>query len=43
MESSIDGGVPYSKEERSIHRLVFLLLDFLVFCKLYLGYSKFLG
>jgi hypothetical protein len=35
--------VPYSKKERSIHVLVFLLLDFLVFCKLYLEYSKFLG
>jgi hypothetical protein len=27
----------------SIHTLVFLLLEFHVFCKLYLGYSKFLG
>ena len=31
--------VPYSKEEWSIHILVFLILDFLVFCKFYLGYS----
>jgi hypothetical protein len=35
--------VPHSKEERSIHTLVFFLLEFHVFCKLYLGYSKFLG
>jgi hypothetical protein len=35
--------VPYSKEEQSIHPLVFPLLDFLVFCKLYLGCSIFLG
>jgi hypothetical protein len=34
--------VPYSKQECSIYTLVFLL-DFLVFCKLYLGHSKFLG
>jgi hypothetical protein len=34
---------PYSKEEWSIHTLVFLILDFLVFCKLNLGYPKFLG
>ena len=33
--------VPYSKELWSIHVLVFLLLDFLVFCKLYLGYLSF--
>jgi hypothetical protein len=32
-----------SKEEWSIHALLFLLLEFHVFCKLYLGYSKFLG
>ena len=35
--------VPPSKKERSIHTLVFLLLEFHVFCKLYLGYSKLLG
>ena len=35
--------VPPSKKDQSIHTLVFLLLDFLVFCKLYLEYSKFLG
>jgi hypothetical protein len=35
--------VAYSKEEQSIHVFVFLLLDFLVFCKLYLGCSMFLG
>jgi hypothetical protein len=35
--------VPYSKEKRSIHPLVFRLLDILVFCKLYLGCSMFLG
>jgi hypothetical protein len=33
--------VPPSKKERSIHTLVFLLLEFHVFCKLYFGYSKF--
>ena len=27
----------------SVHTLVFVLLEFNVFCKLYLGYSKFLG
>ena len=31
-----------SKKDRSIHTLAFLLLEFHVFCKLYLGYSKFL-
>jgi hypothetical protein len=35
--------VPHSKKEGSIHTLVFLPLHFHVFCKLYLGYSKFLG
>jgi hypothetical protein len=35
--------VPHSKKEQSIHTLVFLLLEFHVFCKFYLGYSKFLG
>ena len=35
--------VPHSKKEWSIHTLVFLLLEFHVFCKLYLEYSKFLG
>jgi hypothetical protein len=35
--------VPHSKEKGSIHTLVFLLLEFQVFCKLYLEYSKFLG
>ena len=35
--------VPPSKKEQSIHPLAFLLLEFHVFCKLYLGYSKFLG
>jgi hypothetical protein len=35
--------VPHSQKERSIHTLVFVLLDFHVFCKMYLGYSKFLG
>jgi hypothetical protein len=34
--------VPHSKEGQSIHPLVFLL-EFHVFCKLYLGYSKFLS
>ena len=28
---------------RSIHTLVYILLEFHVFFKLYLGYSKFLG
>ena len=35
--------VPPSKKDQSIHILVFLLLEFHVFCILYLGYSKFLG
>ena len=34
---------PHSKKEQSILTLAFLLLEFHVFCKLYLGYSKFLG
>jgi hypothetical protein len=34
---------PYSKKGQSVHTLVFLLLEFHVFCKLYLRYSKFLG
>jgi hypothetical protein len=35
--------VPHSKEGQSIGTLIFLLLEFHVFCKLYLGYSKLLG
>jgi hypothetical protein len=35
--------IPHFKKEQSIHTLVFLILEFYVFCKLYLGYSKFLG
>jgi hypothetical protein len=35
--------VPHSKKEQSIHTLVFRLLEFHVFCKLYLGYSELLG
>ncbi|EDL11841.1 mCG147410 [Mus musculus] len=35
--------VPHSKKEQSSRTLVFLLLEFRVFCKLYLRYSKFLG
>ena len=35
--------VPHSKKEWTNHTLVFLLLEFHVFCKLYLVYSKFLG
>jgi hypothetical protein len=34
--------VPHSKEGRSVYTLEFLLLEFHVFCNLYLGYSKFL-
>jgi hypothetical protein len=34
--------VPHSKKEGSSHTLVFLP-DFRLFCKLYLGYSTFLG
>jgi hypothetical protein len=38
--NSINGYfIPHSKKGRSIHTLVFLLLEFHVFCKLYLGYS----
>ena len=32
-----------SKKDQSIHTLVFLLLEFHVFCELYLGYSELLG
>jgi hypothetical protein len=35
--------VPHSKKKQSIHTLVFFLLEFYVFSKLYFGYSKFLG
>ena len=35
--------VPNSKKGHSVHTLVFILLEFHVFCILYLGYSKFLG
>ena len=35
--------VPPSKKNQHIHTLVFLLLEFHGFCKLYLEYSKFLG
>jgi hypothetical protein len=35
--------VPISKKVQSDHTLVFVLLEFHVFCNLYLGYSKFLG
>jgi hypothetical protein len=31
-----------SKKDQNIHSFVFLLLEFHVFCKLYLGYSEFL-
>ena len=33
--------VPHSKKEQSIHTLIFLLLEFHVFCKLYLGCLSF--
>ena len=32
--------VPPSRKDRSIHTLVFLILQFHVVCKLYLGYSN---
>jgi hypothetical protein len=35
--------VPNSNKGQSVHIFVFVLLEFYVFCKLYLGYSKFLG
>jgi hypothetical protein len=35
--------VPPSEKDRSIHTLVFLLLEFHVFCELYLGNSELLG
>jgi hypothetical protein len=35
--------VPHSKKDRSIHTLVFLLLEFHVACELCLGYSDLLG
>jgi hypothetical protein len=34
--------LPLSKKDRSIHTSVFLLLEFHVLCKLYLGYSELL-
>ena len=34
---------PPSKMDRSIHSMVFLLLEFQVVCELYLGYSELLG
>ena len=37
------GIFPPSKKDRSVHTLVFLLLEFHVFCKVYLGYSELLG
>jgi hypothetical protein len=35
--------VPHCKEKWSVHTLVFPLLEFHLFWKLYLGNSKFLG
>jgi hypothetical protein len=35
--------VPRSEKDRTVHILVFLLLEFHVFFKLYLGYSELLG
>ena len=35
--------VPPSKMDRSVHALVCLLLEFHVFCKLYLEYAELLG
>ena len=35
--------VPNSKKGQSVHTLVFVLLEFHVFCNLYLGYSKLVG
>ena len=34
---------PILRRDKVTHTLVFLLLEFHVLCKLYLGYSKFLG
>jgi hypothetical protein len=34
---------PVLRRNKSIHTLVFILLEFHVFCKLYLGYSELLG
>jgi hypothetical protein len=40
--NSFDGYfVPHSKKERSIHTLVFLLLEFHEFCKFYIGILSF--
>ena len=41
--SSHEYFVPHSKKDQSIHTLIFLLLEFHVFCELYLGYSELLG
>jgi hypothetical protein len=38
--SSHEYFVPFSKKDRSIHSLVFLLLELYVVCVLYLGYSE---
>ena len=35
--------VPHYQKKQSIHTLLFLLLELHVFCKLHLGYSKYLG
>ena len=35
--------VPPSKKDQRVHTLVFLLLEFHVFCKLYLGYFELLS
>jgi hypothetical protein len=35
--------VPHSKKDRRIHTLVFLLFEFHVLYKLYLGYSELVG
>jgi hypothetical protein len=35
--------VPHSKKDQNIHTLVFLLFEFHVVWKLYLGYSELLG
>jgi hypothetical protein len=32
-----------SKKDGSVHTVVFLILEFHVFCTLYLGYSELLG
>ena len=39
---SLEYFIPHSKEDRSIHTLLFFLLELDVVCKMYFGYSELL-